>query len=84
MSTQAMTEQIAEYFKTQPVLKAWLFGSFARDEQTSESDIDILVVLDESQHVGMKFFGMYEDLKALLGRNVDLVTDRSLASLCNA
>ena len=75
-----MTEQIAEYFKTQPVLKAWLFGSFARDEQTSESDIDILVVLDESQHVGMKFFGMYEDLKALLGRNVDLVTDRSLAS----
>jgi predicted nucleotidyltransferase len=80
MSTQAMTEQIAEYFKTQPVLKAWLFGSFARDEQTSESDIDILVVLDESQHVGMKFFGMYEDLKALLGRNVDLVTDRSLAS----
>ena len=80
MSTQAMTEQIAEYFKTQPVLKAWLFGSFARDEQTSESDIDILVVLDESQHVGMKVFGMYEDLKALLGRNVDLVTDRSLAS----
>ena len=80
MSTQAITEQIAEYFKTQPVLKAWLFGSFARDEQTSESDIDILVVLDESQHVGMKFFGMYEDLKALLGRNVDLVTDRSLAS----
>ena len=80
MSTQAITEQIAEYFKTQPVLKAWIFGSFARGEQTPESDIDILVVLDESQHIGMKFFGMYEDLKALLGRNVDLVTDRSLAS----
>lgn len=75
-----MTEQIAEYFKTQPVLKAWIFGSFSRGEQTPESDIDILVVLDESQHIGMKFFGMYEDLKALLGRNVDLVTDRSLAS----
>ena len=80
MSTQAMTEKIAEYFKTQPVLKAWIFGSFSRGEQTPDSDIDILVVLDESQHVGMKFFGMYEDLKALLGRNVDLVTDRSLAS----
>jgi hypothetical protein len=25
----------AEYFKTQPVLKAWLFGSFARGEQTA-------------------------------------------------
>ena len=29
MSTQTMTQQIAEYFKTQPVLKAWLFGSYA-------------------------------------------------------
>ena len=80
MSTKAMIQLIADYFKTQPVLKAWLFGSFSRGEQTADSDIDILVVLDESQHVGMKFFGMYEDLKALLGRNVDLVTDRSLAS----
>ena len=79
MSTKAMIQLIADYFKTQPVLKAWIFGSFSRGEQTADSDIDILVVLDESQHVGMKFFGMYEDLKALLGRNVDLVTDRSLA-----
>ncbi len=80
MSTKVMIQLIADYFKTQPVLKAWIFGSFSRGEQTADSDIDILVVLDESQHVGMKFFGMYEDLKALLGRNVDLVTDRSLAS----
>ena len=79
MSTQAMTEQIANYFKTQPVLKAWLFGSFARGEETELSDVDILVILDDSQHIGLKFFGMYEDLKALLGRNVDLVTARSLA-----
>ncbi|MDY6248732.1 MAG: nucleotidyltransferase family protein [Prevotella sp.] len=80
MSTQAMTQTIADYFKTQPVLKAWLFGSFARGEQTADSDVDILVTLDHSQPVGLEFFGMYEDLKELLGRNVDLVTDRSLAS----
>jgi len=34
MGTQTMTQKIAEYFKTQPVLKVWLFGSFARGEQT--------------------------------------------------
>ena len=79
MTTQNMTQLIAEYFKTQPVLKAWLFGSFSRGEETEHSDVDILIVLDDSQHVGLKFFGMYEDLKALLGRNVDLVTDRALA-----
>lgn len=32
MTTQAMIKIIADYFKTQPVLKAWLFGSFARGE----------------------------------------------------
>lgn len=30
MSTKVMQQKIAEYFKTQPVLKAWIFGSFAR------------------------------------------------------
>ena len=79
MSTQVMTQQIAEYFKTQPVLKAWLFGSFARGEETPESDVDILIVLDHSQPVGLKFFGMWGDLERLLGRSVDLVVDRSLA-----
>lgn len=44
MSTQLMTEKIAEYFKTQPVLKAWLFGSFARGEETPDSDVDILKI----------------------------------------
>ncbi len=79
MSTQDIKTTIAEYFKTQPVLKAWLFGSFARGEETAESDIDILVVLDKSEPVGLKFFGMFEDLRTLLGRDVDLVTERSLA-----
>ena len=79
MTTVQMIQQIAEYFKTQPVLKAWLFGSFARGEERPNSDVDILIVLDHSQPVGLQFFGMYEDLKELLGRPVDLVVDRSLA-----
>ena len=79
MSTQAITEILADYFKSKPVLKAWLFGSYSRGEEKPDSDVDILVVLDHSQPVGLEFFGMYEDLKDLLGRNVDLVTERSLA-----
>lgn len=79
MSTQAMSKVIADYFKTQPVLKAWLFGSYARGEETPISDVDILVVLDHSQPIGLKFFGMWNDLEQLLGRSVDLVTEGSLA-----
>lgn len=79
MSTQAMSKAIADYFKTQPVLKAWLFGSYARGEETPISDVDILVVLDHSQPIGLKYFGMWNDLEQLLDRNVDLVTEGSLA-----
>jgi predicted nucleotidyltransferase len=78
---QTIQRTIAEYFKTQPsVEKAWLFGSYSTGRQTTDSDVDILVRLDPTQPVGLQFFGMYEDLRNLLGRDVDLVTERSLAA----
>lgn len=33
MNSETMQKAIADYFKTQPILKAWLFGSFARGEE---------------------------------------------------
>lgn len=55
-----------------------MFGSFARGEETEDSDVDMLVQLDYSQKIGMRFFGMIEDLKEMLGRNVDLVSEKYL------
>ena len=79
MSTQAMTQLIAEYFKTQPVLKAWLFGSYARGEEHEDSDVDILFEPDMSQRFSLLTLGgMYMDLKEMLGREVDLVPEGSL------
>ena len=78
MSTKTMTKLRAEYFKTQPVLKAWLFGSFARGEETAHSDVDLLVELDHSKPVGLKFFGMWNDLERLLNCKVDLVEEGEL------
>lgn len=78
MSTADIARTIAEYLATQPVNKAWLFGSFARGEQREDSDVDLLVELDQSQRIGIRFFGMYVDLKELLGREVDLVADGCL------
>ena len=80
METNQVKEILAQYFATQPVLKAWLFGSYARGEQTPLSDVDILVVLDRSKPIGFKFFGMWNDLEVLLGKEVDLVTEKGLAS----
>lgn len=79
MSQQTMTQLIAEYFKTQPVLKAWLFGSYARGEQREDSDVDILILPDKSQHFSLFTLSeIYEDLKDLLGCEVDLITDGGL------
>ena len=79
MSTQTMQHAIADYFKTQPVIRAWLFGSFARGEETPLSDVDLLVQLDYSKLDGFGFFGMWGDLERLLDRKVDLVTEAGLA-----
>ena len=79
MSTE-MIETIREYFKTQPVLKAWIFGSYARGEETEDSDVDILVKYDDTDStVGlMKIASMYVALKKMLNREVDLVEEGTL------
>ena len=79
MKTQEMIQLIAQYFKTQPVLKAWLFGSFSRGEEREDSDVDLLILPDKSQHFSLfTLSAMYEDLKNLIGRDVDLVTEGGL------
>lgn len=78
MGKLAIIETLRQYFSTQPVLKVWLFGSFSRGEETQDSDVDIIVALDKSKPIGLKFFGMWSDLEELLGRKVDLVSDGTL------
>lgn len=62
------------FFASQPVNRAYLFGSYSRGEQTKNSDIDILVDLDKSQPMGLfQYVTMKLDLQDLLHREVDLV-----------
>jgi len=54
-----------------------LFGSTARGEATGKSDIDILVRFD-GPATSARYFGVQFYLEDLLGRPVDLVTDKAL------
>jgi predicted nucleotidyltransferase len=72
-------ETIRRYFETCPVLKAYLFGSYARNEADNQSDIDILVDLDYSQRIGLQFIQMKIDLERLLNTKVDLVSSNGLS-----
>ena len=54
-----------------------LFGSSARDTARDDSDVDILVRFD-SPASSARYFGVQFFLEDLLGRSVDLVTDKAL------
>ena len=73
-----MTQKIAEYFKTQPVLKAWLFGSFSRGEETPLSDVDLLIEYDKDGVSLLKHCAMINELEEMLDRSVDLIEDGTL------
>ena len=54
-----------------------VFGSVARGEARPDSDIDFLVDLDADRSL-LDLGGLLMDLQALLGRSVDVVTEKGL------
>jgi uncharacterized protein len=62
-----------------PVKDIALFGSYARGEQTPESDIDVLV--EFSNPVGFEFIDLLEDLEKIFrGIKVDLISKKGIKS----
>ena len=53
------------------IAKAYLFGSYARGEQSDESDVDIVVILDKP--LGFKRARFHDDLEQRLGLPVDII-----------
>ena len=77
---------IQQFMAGQPILRAWLFGSCSRGEETEESDIDILVDYDNSQGIVslLRMGGILMDLSDILGRRVDLVENKGLMNFARA
>ena len=74
--------KIRAFLSHQPVLREWIFGSCSRGEETAGSDMDILVDYDDS-HGRVSLFqmgGILMDLSDIVGRKVDLVDRKGLAS----
>jgi predicted nucleotidyltransferase len=78
------TEVLDQLARSKPMLSARygvervaLFGSTVRDSDRPDSDIDILVSFD-GPATSERYFGVQLYLEDLLGRPVDLVTDKAL------
>ena len=74
LTKEQIQKIISEYFAGKPVLKAWLFGSYARGEADADSDVDVLVELDYDKRVGLDFFGWHQDLADVINKKVDVVS----------
>jgi len=72
-------ERVAEFCKRNHIRRLALFGSVLRKDFGPQSDVDVLVEFEPGHVPGLAFFGMQEELSALLGRNVDLNTPQFLS-----
>ena len=69
---------IVNYFRNQPVEKAWIFGSYSRGEEREDSDVDILVTFKKNERICLKYAAMVCDLEDLVQKKVDMVVDGTL------
>ena len=69
---------IRKFFETQPIEKAWIFGSCARGEETAESDVDLLVKWRPSEYSWKDECALQEFFMKFFGRPVDIVANTAL------
>lgn len=63
-------------FSDYPIESLAIFGSYARREQSEESDLDIVVEFNDK--IGIRFIDLAEELEKLIGFKVDLVSRRGI------
>jgi predicted nucleotidyltransferase len=74
MTVESLKSQIVPILQKHQVVKAGVFGSFARNEATEESDVDLLIQFNPDLFVGMyAYMGLKFELEDVLKRQVDLV-----------
>ena len=78
---QIISNKLQSFFPAYPVEKAWLFGSYARGEETDKSDIDILVKFDKKAEISLfDYVRIMNNIEKLLHKKIDLVSEGGIMS----
>ncbi|MDM8003538.1 MAG: nucleotidyltransferase family protein [Bacteroidota bacterium] len=77
MDQNEINIRIINYLRPYSPERIGIFGSFARREETPESDIDILVKFKKTISL-FDLVRIQRELKQILGREIDLVTEASV------
>ena len=73
--------KIVDLLKKNKVIRAGIFGSYARGEQRKDSDIDIVVEINDNRMSLLGFIALKLALEDVLGKKIDLVEYSALKSL---
>lgn len=77
LTQQNIKKVVQDYFKDKPVNKVYLFGSYARGDADEDSDVDLIVEIDDSKK-RLTLYGFIElqlGIEKYLNKKVDLVED---------
>ncbi len=66
----------ARLYDSYPIESMAIFGSFSRNEQTLDSDVDIVVEFNDK--IGIRFIDLAEDLEELIELKVDLISKNGI------
>lgn len=80
MITSEQQNIVINHLKQLHPKRIGVFGSYARNENTNDSDLDILISLDYSRRISLlDIIGIEQKLSNELGIKVDLVTEKSIS-----
>ena len=79
MNIEIPKETIADFYGKWKIVELSLFGSVLRDDFRPDSDVDLLVTFSPDAEWGLlDHIAMEEELSAIFGRKVDLVSRRAI------
>lgn len=71
--------EITRILEEQPVEKAWLFGSYSRDEESDTSDVDLMIRFQKPNNISLfSYIHLINLLSDATGRRIDLIEEGRL------
>lgn len=81
---QLPQQALIEFCQRWKIKELYFFGSVLREDFRPDSDIDVMVTFQADANWGLlEFVRMKRELKTLLGREVDLITKKSIEQSSN-
>ncbi|MCK4997867.1 nucleotidyltransferase family protein [Candidatus Pacearchaeota archaeon] len=76
MDIEQIKKKVIPILKKNKIKKAGIFGSYARGEQTEDSDIDILI--EPTKNMGLEFVSVKLEIEDELNNKVDFVSYKTI------